>query len=65
MCQELAVTGAKGVKLIMDEANPHEHPAFLGALKWATEHGYGKPKETKEINATIQHSIVILPAIDE
>lgn len=26
------------------------HPAFVAALKWATEHGYGKAKETLEVS---------------
>jgi hypothetical protein len=25
------------------------HPAYVGVLKYATEHGYGKPKESLEL----------------
>lgn len=25
------------------------HPAYVGALKWCAEHGYGKPRESVEI----------------
>ena len=30
-----------------------KHPAFIGALKWATENGYGKAKESVEVNGGI------------
>jgi len=45
MCRELACSAEDGVKIALAD---NKHPAFLGALKWATEHGYGKPKETLE-----------------
>ena len=35
-------------KMILDD--PKEFPTlYIGALKWATEHGYGKPKESVEL----------------
>jgi hypothetical protein len=46
LCQELACAGAKVAPSVLK--NP-KHPAYLGALKWATEHGYGKPKETHDV----------------
>jgi hypothetical protein len=30
-----------------------DHPQWLGALKYATEHGYGKPKESLEVSGKI------------
>lgn len=30
-----------------------DHPAFLGALKYATEHGYGKPAQEVEHSGQI------------
>lgn len=50
LCQQLACSGAEGVARIMSKPDAEDHPAYLGALKWATEHGYGKPKETQDVN---------------
>lgn len=49
LCRELATRDAtiEAVKGILE--NP-AHPAYLGALKWATENGYGKPKESVEVS---------------
>jgi len=30
-----------------------DHPAFLGALKYATEHGYGKPAQPVEHSGAV------------
>lgn len=30
-----------------------DHPAFLGALKYATEHGYGKPAQEVEHSGNV------------
>jgi len=45
MCAALASSKEveQNVRKIL--ADP-EHPLYLGALKWATENGYGKPQET-------------------
>lgn len=45
MCQTLACSAEEAAAQILTDP---KHPAFIGALKWATEHGYGKPKETVE-----------------
>lgn len=53
MCQELASSQdvATHVKKIL--ANPEQYPGlYIGALKWASEHGYGKPKETIDVNVS-------------
>lgn len=42
MCRELACSAEEAASTIL--ANK-DHPAFIGALKWATEHGYGKPDQ--------------------
>lgn len=48
-CQEIACSGAEAARRVMSLPNAEDHPAYLGALKWATEHGYGKPKETVDL----------------
>lgn len=45
MCQRLACSAEEAASIALQDS---KHPAFIGALKWATEHGYGKPKETVE-----------------
>ena len=45
MCRELACSARDAAQIILKNPN---HPAYVGALKWASEHGYGKPKETVE-----------------
>lgn len=39
------------VEAILGDA---KHPAFVAALKWATENGYGKPKETVEQTGAVE-----------
>lgn len=43
LCQQLACSAAEAAARVL--GNP-DHPAFIGALKWATEHGYGRPAQT-------------------
>lgn len=45
MCRELACSAEQAAALILTKP---DHPAFIGALKWATENGYGKPVESIE-----------------
>ena len=45
MCRSLACSAEAAAAIALQDST---HPAFIGALKWATEHGYGKPKETHE-----------------
>ncbi len=61
LCRRLTTRKAtvEAVKAILEDKT---HPHFIGALKWATEHGYGKPKETVEVNATIQHGLLVVPS---
>jgi hypothetical protein len=37
----------RGPSIALRDAN---HPAFLGAVNWATNHGYGKAKESLEVS---------------
>lgn len=49
-CQQLASSAERFAlaKQVLDD--PDTYPSlWLGALKWATEHGYGKPKESVEV----------------
>lgn len=50
MCRELASADKVRDRVIEILENPR-HIYFLGALKWASEHGYGSPKQA------IEHSI--------
>lgn len=64
LCRELASreeTVAAAERILRDP----DHPAYLGALKWATENGYGKPHQTIETeNKHLhQHAVVILPPV--
>ncbi len=46
MCQRLACSAEEAaIEALADS----KHPAFASALKWATEHGYGKPRESIEL----------------
>lgn len=52
MCQELASSEAVRTNVLTILASPADYPSlYVGALKWATEHGYGKPTETMKIDA--------------
>jgi hypothetical protein len=43
LCQANASRGAEvAAQSVVDDP---KHPAWLGAVKWATEHGYGKPEQ--------------------
>lgn len=55
MCQELA-SSAETLKSARAILKDPKHPAWTGALKWATENGYGKPKES------LEHTFPDLPA---
>jgi hypothetical protein len=66
LCRQLASRDKQFAvaKTILD--NPAEYPSlWLGALKWATEHGYGRPTATIEHQGTMRHGVVILPAVDK
>lgn len=54
LCRQLASgeTTIQQVEAILQDRN---HPAFLGAVKWATEHGYGKPTEHVEHSGSVTH----------
>lgn len=44
MCRALA-SSAEVEKTVRDVLKDPKSPAFVGALKWATENGYGKPEQ--------------------
>lgn len=48
MCAALASSDdvEKNVRLILTKP---DHPLYLGALKWASEHGYGKPMQPVQV----------------
>lgn len=52
MCRELASAESVRMNVLKILASPDIYPnLYVGALKWATEHGYGKPTETMKIDA--------------
>lgn len=54
MCRELASSEDVYATVEMILANPFKFEAlYIGALKWATEHGYGRANETIENNTTV------------
>lgn len=62
MCARLASSTAvrREVQAILRRGSAD--PMFLGALKWATEHGYGKPKETHEITGSLTLEQIVVGA---
>jgi len=53
MCRLLASSDLvwQSVQLILLN---HNHPHFVGALKWASENGYGKPAQKFEVKGKMQ-----------
>lgn len=50
MCRALASSQAVRENVAMILSNPVTHGnLYIGALKWASEHGYGKPTESVEL----------------
>jgi hypothetical protein len=64
ICAELASREETIAAVEVILSNPN-HPAYLGALKWATEHGYGRPEQTVKHDGEVthRHGVVILPAL--
>lgn len=50
MCRAL-VTREETWKAVQDILTDKAHQHYMSALKWAAEHGYGKPTETMKIDA--------------
>jgi hypothetical protein len=48
LCRQLA-SSAKTIEQVQKILMSPKHPLFMGALKWASEHGYGKPNQSLEI----------------
>lgn len=48
LCRALA-SGDMTVEQVGAILTNRDHPQFMAALKWATENGYGKPKESVEL----------------
>ena len=42
-----------------------DHPAFVGALKWATEHGYGRPLQRVEADGKVNLTIRLVRELGE
>lgn len=64
MCRQLASSSEVYARVKDILQQPLLYPSlYIGALKWASEHGYGKPKEHIEHTGEIKHGVVILPAM--
>lgn len=64
MCRQLASSTEVYARVKDILQQPLLYPSlYIGALKWASEHGYGKPKEHIEHTGEIKHGVVILPAV--
>lgn len=51
MCRELASSAAVRANVQEILASPKNYPnLYIGALKWASEHGYGKPVESVAVD---------------
>jgi hypothetical protein len=49
MCREL-VTREQTLAAVDEILRDKSHPLFMSALNWATNHGYGKAKESLEVS---------------
>lgn len=61
MCRELASSDVvkREVDAIIDQGR--RHPMFLAALKWSSDHGYGKPAQQVHVSAPDGGPIQIAP----
>lgn len=65
MCRALA-SSREVEKAVVAALKSPNHPAFLGALKWASEHGYGGPVRSVDVTSKGEKlsGVVILPAAE-
>lgn len=61
LCRQLA-SGEITIANVQKILNNPRHAQFLPALRWATENGYGKPKESLELSADGSLSALIAGA---
>jgi hypothetical protein len=64
ICRELVTRNETlaAVRKILRDPN---HPAFVGALKWATEHGYGRPLQRVEADGKVTLTIRLVRELGE
>ena len=64
LCRELVTRNETlaAVRKILRDPN---HPAFVGALKWATEHGYGRPLQRVEADGKVNLTIRLVRELGE
>lgn len=51
LCRELA-TAANTIKAVRAILKDQDHGQFLQALRWASEHGYGKPNQPVDLGVS-------------
>ena len=64
MCREL-VTRNETLAAVRKILRDPDHPAFVGALKWATEHGYGRPLQRLEADGKVNLTIRLVRELGE
>jgi len=64
ICRELVTRNdtLAAVRKILRDPN---HPAFIGALKWATEHGYGRPLQRLETDGKVNLTVRLVRELGE
>lgn len=62
MCRAAASSDETETAVLTILRNP-KHPAFIGALKWATEHGYGAAPKSLDVTSGGKpiSGVVVLP----
>ena len=58
LCRQLA-SDERTVAAVQAILDDHEHPHFMAALKWASEHGYGRPRPGDSERPPISGVIVL------
>lgn len=64
LCRELA-SGEKTIESVIKILDNPDHPQFVAALRWATEHGYGKPAQTLEHSGHVTLEQILARSYDE
>ena len=64
MCRQL-VTRNETVAAVRKILRDPNHPAFVGAPKWATGHGYGRPLQRVEADGNVNLTIQLVRELNE
>ena len=64
LCREL-VTRKETLAAVRKILRDPDHPAFVGALRWATEHGYGRPLQRVEADSKVNLTVRLVRELGE